>query len=395
MSLFAASGQPSPEVRESFTLKATYENTIIAVREAITNELPIRAAWETVVDHLSPTKKIGRKLRSLAVEQDADRIEAWIENALKEKALTTSVKGLLFVLFHPDRDGAISCDLSLTGCGSFDSEDHAWVFDGIESYEEPPCSEVLHVLCAIGFDAEDQDDVALEHVCLWYGMLAVAELCRRCGPILQPKRRKLGIGVGFGSGDIWAIGAVSSSKFVPREPKRSNKRSRLPQAEYFHLEGNGQSPFCECTPPIPQIGSFSQFGPLPIQSFTCQLDPMYPNKTGTYGSLDSYGEFMPASLAEVISHQYPHQLEIHPLTISGKPGNWGVFRALQWIDCLNREESVRQHRVVLNLHSIGSAGVFCVKGYYEGRAVFVIREVAQMMIDAGITGVSFIPIKVV
>lgn len=83
---------------------------------------------------------------------------------------------------------------------------------------------------------------------------------------------------------------------------------------------------------------------------------------------------------------------MHPLSIRERPGEWRIFRPLLWIDCYDRSESNRLGRLVLKREEIAAAGVFCVKGYYEGRSIFVSREIAQLMLDQGIKGTSFVPV---
>jgi hypothetical protein len=375
-------------------LKPDYENTVAVVRETIAEQLSLTDGWRRVVEHLSPEKSVRKKLLALDVLSDAALLESWLRVTLEQYPPGSSVKGLWFALVHPDRDGEASCDLSVVGCGSFDSEDSAWAFDNVYSPQAIPRSEALHELCPISFYAE-QNDEALGHICLWYAMLAVAEVCRRCGPIIQHKRRRTGIGVGFGSGDIWAIGNVISSKFVPWTQQPPVTRKRLAKSDYFRLEGNQDCILCRCVTRNVQRGYFEQFGPLPILPIKASVHPDWPNQSGSYGSLCDPGisfDFLRADIANQIATQCPDQVELHPLSIRERPGEWRIFRPLLWIDCHDRTESNRLGRLVLRRHEIAGAGVFCVKGYYEGRAIFVSREIAQLMLDQGITGISYVPV---
>lgn len=379
-------------------MKADYENTVAVVRETIADQLSLTDGWRRVVEHLSPEKSVRKKLLALDVLSDAARMESWLRNTLVQRPPGSSVKGLWFALVHPDRVGEASCDLSVVGCGSFDSEDGAWASDNVYSPQATPKSEALHELCPISFYAEQNDD-ALGHICLWYAMLAVAEVCRRCGLEIQRKRRRTGIGVGFGSGDIWAIGNVISSKFVPWTQQPPVTRKRLPQGDYFRLEGNRNSVHCLSDAPKLPRGYVQQFGPLPTLEMMASVhsDWDWPKHSNPFGSVSdcdrgNHCRFLTAAIADQITARCPDQVELHPLSIRERPGEWRIFRPLLWIDCYDRSESNRLGRLVLKCEEIAAAGVFCVKGYYEGRSIFVSREIAQLMLDQGVTGASFVPV---
>lgn len=379
-------------------MASSYENTLEIVRGMMLREEAISEAWKTVVEHISDEAgtETTSKLRGLDIATDLCRLEKWITDVFSTAPPPRKIRGLRFGLFHPESEGRPSCDLYLAGASWFDHQSHTWAYD--QSYLAPttPQSLVLDQLYLVSVEDRFDGRAAIVHLCLWYGLLAVAELCRRHSTLLRGTAARRGVGVGFDGGDIIVVGAHSKAGFSAAplgESKHRTKRRRLPPGEYFKLEGGRESLLCDCNDGSLPRDLFRRFAPSAPIPLIATVSPDWLNQSGTFGSLSPFScHFIQAEVATQIEREFPGDVQFLPLNIVGRSEEWRAFNVLHCVRCFDREESNRLCRVILRNEVISGHNIFCVAGYYEGLVVFVSRPVAQFLIDQGVTGIEFVPV---
>ena len=378
-------------------MPADYAETLHLVRRAISRGTPLADAWQAVVQHISPDlgADVALRLQVLDVAAEIQRLESWLHSVLVQSPPQQALRGLRFGLFHPEVAGRPSCDLYLAGSRAFDEDSDVWARDPVYLAATNPHSQVLDELSLIALDDHFAEHGPVVHLCLWFALLAVAELCRRNSAVLGPPGRRRGVAVGFDGGDLITVGVFAKSRFSPYSDtgKRPRRRQKLLPGEYFKLEGGRDLLLCNCTDASLPSDLFRAAGPLDLVSLTATIHPDWPNQCGTLGVLYPFTcEFLTAAAAELVTAAFPHEVQFHPLRIVGRAEEWRVMKVLNCVPCLNYEESQRQQRVILQTDTIGGRHIFFVTGYYEGRCVLVSRPVAQLLIDEGVLGAEFIPV---
>ncbi|MDB5338784.1 MAG: hypothetical protein JWN70_4403 [Planctomycetaceae bacterium] len=375
-------------------MPADYANTLGVVQKAIALAMPHALAWAEVAAHLNSGREgTPLQLPDLNLEDELRHIETWLLETLVTKPPARTIRGLRFGLFHPELNGRPSCDLYLAGSRSFDADSGAWGYD--QDYRAPtePRSRALDALYLIASDDQHQADGAVVHLCLWFALLAIAELCRRHSAAIRGTAARRGIGVGFDSGDLIIVGVHSASGFKPQpleKPTRKPKRPKLPAGEYFHIEGGRDVLLCNCTDESLSRDLFQCAGPIAPISLTATIHADWPNQRGTFGTIYPFCcEIIPATIAQHIADTFPDEVQFHPLAIVGRPEAWCVLKVLNCVQCYNHEVTQRESRLTLSRAPIADHNFFFVYGYYEYKAVFVSRRAAQLLIDQGVTGIEF------
>ena len=296
-------------------------------------------------------------------------------------------------------DGCPSCDLYLTGSRMFDEDTDAWAVDHSFQATSNPRSQVLDALYLISAKHLADRKDAVVHMCLWYALLAVAELCRRHSAVIRGSAPRRGIGVGFDSGDLINIGVHSKLGFTPppfETGKRRRKKRRLLPADYFELEGGPQLLMSNCIDNSLPKDLFRVVGSIDLRSLYATIHPDWPNQQGTLGLLYPFHcYFVSASFAQQIEAAFPNEVQFHTLKIAGRTEDWRLMKIMHCVNCYDRDESRRQYRLTLSRKAAAGRNIFFVAGYYEGLAVIVSRPVAQLFIDQEVVGAEFVPIATI
>jgi len=379
-------------------MAAEYGATLLFVRKTIALGTPATAAWSAVLDHISDDigPHVLARWRDLRVADDLERLKAWLLEVLEVTPPPQTIRGLRFGLCHPELAGRPSCDIMLTGTASFDRESDAWGYDATWQPQARPRSLILDALYSISAEERFAGKPAVVHVCLWFALIAVAELCRACFAAIRARAPVQGVGVGFDDGDLINLGVQSKSGFAPLpvdDKKRKAKGARLLPGEYFKLEGGPDVLMCRCTSEsIPQ-DVFRACAPIDPVRLDADVDPNWPEQTGTFGSLAPFHVgFVSAAVAAQLEREFPNEVQFHELRIGSSSQHWRVMQVLRSVKCFDRKMSTQQRQLTLVRDAAAGHNIFFVGGYYEGQAVIVSRAAAQLMIDQGVTGATFIPV---
>lgn len=375
-----------------------YVDTLLVVRKAIFAGAKMADGWKSVVDHMADEigPELATRLRGLDVAAEVERLKVWLRDVFAFDPPPRTICGLRFGLFHPERNGEPSCDLCLCGSVSFDTETDAWSFDSSYVAQTQPHSRILNELYQVSTIERFAENAAVDHVALWFAALALADIFRDCSTILPSGSKVAGLGVGFDGGDLVVLGKISKSKFVPfsyEERQRRPKRIRLSPGDYFKLEGGRNLLMCQCTDCSIPKELFRSCCRIDAVSLTAEIDPDWPNQSGTLGSLSPFNvEFLKADAAEKLDAAFPGELQFHELAIQGSSERWRVMQVLQSLKCYDRATSDSQQRLTLFQNVAAGHNFFFVAGYYTGSAVIVSRAAVQLMIDVGVTGAEYIPV---
>lgn len=389
-----------PCVKNS-ALLADYDNTLILAKKTVEEGAAFAPSWERIVDHLSANlgTRVVTQLQSLNTTDDLNRLRRWLSATLKKMPLEKDIRGIRFSLMHPEFRGQPSCDFSLVGSNWFEESSPVWAFN--RSYEATthPRSRVLRQLYRISSQPCYEKDASIVHLCLWYGLIAVADLCRTNTEELSGgSSGRRAVAVGFDDGDPILAGTVAGSDFGPARVRRRAAVARgksLPPGEFYRLEGGRRSLICTCTAKSLPNDLFRRFMAVHVVSLRATLNLQWSDPQGTFGYLEPFRcHFIPLSVAKAIEDNFPNLVQFHPLKIVGRSGEWRAMNILQSVDCYNRESSRENQRLELSRQAIGDVDVFFVKGYYEGSAIFVSHRLAKSMLDHGIIGADFVPVLV-
>ncbi|MDB5386577.1 MAG: hypothetical protein JWM11_2223 [Planctomycetaceae bacterium] len=379
-------------------MAADYVNTLSLVRNAISLGTPIIEAWEAVIGHISSVfgTDASFHLRALNVAEDYRQLELWLLDLLEASPPAKAIRGLRFGLFHPESEGRPSCDIYLSGSPSFDQDGDEWADESNYKPETHPHSRILDALYLVSAEPRFEKQEAVVHLCLWFALLSVAELCRRNSASIRGGASRRGIGVGFDGGDLINLGVHSKSGFTPLRPEKKKgppRRRKLLPGEYFKLEGGRESLMYQCTDRALSRKLLKSFERIESVSLTAKIDPDWLNQCGKFGTLyPFYVHFMLASVAQQIEAVFPDEVQFHELNLVGSSEEWRVMQVLQNVECFDRETSDRKQHLTLFRNIAAGHNIFFVAGYSEGQYVLVSRSAAQLLIDQGVMGAAFVPV---
>ena len=154
----------------------------------------------------------------LGIDYEADLLahQNWLNKFWEEKHPETVVRGLWFGLFNPVRNGETVADIYINTCSEYDSEDpecnwiystHLW--DNVQYAHSDALADIYRNAY---HPNEGLRNAAEYSLCLSYGVFMATHLLHSFNPDLSHcQSDKLGVVVGFDSGDIIRVGELSQS----------------------------------------------------------------------------------------------------------------------------------------------------------------------------------------
>jgi hypothetical protein len=180
---------------------------------------PTNDSMNTLVDlcqSASPHPDWAR-LRSLPYA-DLSPLSEWVSRPFRDQPPVRPLRGLWFGLFNPYHDGEALADIYVSGSERFDpsSDNNEWA---VKPDWWPDAryasSTVLADIYRIAYRDGGLGNDAEYPLCLGYGAFAVRELLGRIEPTLVlGASNKLGVAVGFDSGDFVLLGELGPSGLV-------------------------------------------------------------------------------------------------------------------------------------------------------------------------------------
>ncbi len=169
------------------------------------------------------------RLRALPYDDLAPLID-WLPRPFLTEPTPIPLAGLWFGLFNPVREDLPTADLYVCGSDRFfaEEDDNSWAVGPCwwpeHRYSTSP---ILDAVYRIAYGAGVTDNTELLQndaeypLCLAYAAFAVRELLTRCDrALILGSSRRLGIAVGFDSGDFVVLGELTERGLEPATRKR-------------------------------------------------------------------------------------------------------------------------------------------------------------------------------
>lgn len=160
--------------------------------------------------------------RFMAIDFDSDvaRLRTWIPEVLSSDPVPFTIHGLWFGLCNPGDGKKVWADMKLCALSQYDpcDSDLSWTYIGKRHFPRNAhaASTALRRIYEIAYEEEAGIGNAAEwSLCLAFGAVAVRSLLRRSGSAgFGPVANRVGVAVGFDSGDRFVLGELERGGFV-------------------------------------------------------------------------------------------------------------------------------------------------------------------------------------
>lgn len=165
------------------------------------------------------------RLAAVDYAADVPRLRVWFDRVLATDPPPIPLRGLFFDVHQPAYGrglGKATADLHLVGTAEYDPDDDGLEWLGGERYDPPERarSAALHALYGIAYGTHDWrrgprpgvlGNDAEYPLGMSFGLLVAREVLRgRTARDLPTDAARVGVVAGFGEGDIWPLGELTS-----------------------------------------------------------------------------------------------------------------------------------------------------------------------------------------
>jgi hypothetical protein len=160
------------------------------------------------------------RLSTLDYDGDVESLAPWIAGVFERQPAPFPIQGLWIGLFNPSKGGKVWADMYVGSVAEYaaDDEELGWLWKGKRHYPEnaDANSASLRSIHQIGYDAKDGlGNNAEWPLCLAFGAFAVRSLLQGKSPrLVVSTAPRIGVAVGFDSGDMLKVGELTDKGFV-------------------------------------------------------------------------------------------------------------------------------------------------------------------------------------
>jgi len=160
------------------------------------------------------------RLSALDYDGDVASLASWVAGVFQRQPAPFPIQGLWFGLCNPSKDGEVWADMYVGSVAQYaaDDEELSWLWKGERHYPQDAYahSASLRSIYQIGYDgAGGLGDNAEWPLCLAFGAFAVRSLLRgKSTRLVASTAPRIGVAVGFDSGDMLKVGELTDKGFV-------------------------------------------------------------------------------------------------------------------------------------------------------------------------------------
>ena len=160
------------------------------------------------------------RLSALDYDRDVASLASWIGGVFQRQPAPFPIQGLWFGLCNPTEDGKVWADVYVGSVAQYaaDDEELSWIWKGERHYPDDAYahSASLRSIYEIGYAADGGlGNDAEWPLCLAFGAFAARSLLRgQSTRLVASTAPRIGVAVGFDSGDMLKIGELTERGFV-------------------------------------------------------------------------------------------------------------------------------------------------------------------------------------
>ena len=158
------------------------------------------------------------RLSTLDYDGDVASLSPWIAGVFKREPAPFPIQGLWFGLKNPTKNSKVWADMYVGSLAQYapDDEELGWLWKGERHYPDDSYahSSSLRSIYEIAYDGSLGNDAEWP-LCLAFAALAVRSLLRgQTTKLVASTSPRIGVAVGFDSGDMLKIGELTDTGFV-------------------------------------------------------------------------------------------------------------------------------------------------------------------------------------
>lgn len=194
------------------------------IARELVRDRPVGESMREVIRRCDVIRPHADWRRLAAIDFDESTpLRNWFEQALREEPYGVAIRGLWFGLYNPCNDESeYVADIRVSGSETFtpDPNDCEWACESVwrpqsENARSAALANIYRIAYPVGLDDVEQEkrlgNDAEYPLCLAYGAFAVRRLLREFDrELLRGSSERIGVAVGFDSGDFLLVGELSS-----------------------------------------------------------------------------------------------------------------------------------------------------------------------------------------
>jgi len=167
------------------------------------------------------------RLSALDYDRDVASLTSWLTGVFERQPAPFPIQGLWIGLCNPSENGKVWADMYVASVAQYAAEDEelSWLWKGKRHYPEDAYahSASLRSIYQIGYDSGGGlGNNAEWPLCLAFGAFAVRSLLRgKTTRLVASTAPRIGVAVGFDSGDMLKVGELTNKGFVTEQPLRA------------------------------------------------------------------------------------------------------------------------------------------------------------------------------
>ena len=199
-----------------------YSEVFAKIRKLVASERSVSDSMDEVVSICARDVPHSdwRRLAALDYEGDVTLLASWIETVFKKQPAPFAIRGLWFGLYNPSDGVKAWADMYVDSMAQYDPDDEelSWLWTGVRqnTANADAHSACLRNIYEIGYTgASGLGNDAEWPLCLAFAAFAVRALLRgQSTRLVASTASRIGVAVGFDSGDMLKIGELTETGFV-------------------------------------------------------------------------------------------------------------------------------------------------------------------------------------
>ncbi len=378
------------------------------VQELVAAGRPATETWPELVRSARGRSRSAfwKTLESIDVAAELRRLRSWLAGALESEPPPPAIRAFWFGLHQPDEE---TTDLYVAGAKRFDDEGLEWAVRPAwwpeRRYAGSRAIAEIHRAACRPRGPQDEG----EYFCLWFAALAVAQLSGELAPHLLGKARSRHVAAGFDGGDFLVLGKLTGSGLAPHVPAPV-KAVTAAQAPYYRIVDEHRGRWSLSWPVMPSgetLPSFASRCARYDRSARLRTTIVAKGAAVDFTFACDQSPVVSARVASMIQDLAPRAVQLIPIDVAGRPGDYEVLNVLDPLACLDAGRS-QGHRFPPGHPDAGRLfgldSIILDRSKAAGRSVFrlaehlleliVSRQVMERLVEAGVTGIRFEPVEV-
>jgi hypothetical protein len=192
------------------------------IQDLVKSDRLVSACMSEIITMCSRDIPHGDWPRFSALDYDGDiaSLASWVEGVFEKRPAPFPIQGLWFGLCNLSEDGEVWADIYVGSSAQYaaDDEEMSWLWKGKRHYPEDAYADStsLRSIYRIGYERTGGlGNDAEWPLCLAFGAFAVRSLLRgKTTRLVASTAPRIGVAVGFDSGDMLKVGELTDEGFV-------------------------------------------------------------------------------------------------------------------------------------------------------------------------------------